>query len=222
MKPRKLDRMEGEDRQSWRVIQGYVSAHMHSRLAALEGAIEVEDAQLILKTARDFVSLSELARRLHEIITSSKNPDQAPNTTHTMKSMTTGLAEEFSAQIIRSRRLPKVFGDATSQLHLIVELLRQIPREERLTVRFRRRDGRLIMSLSPVDTSQAILHTLSRQSPLLYVVSHTSESAVLALVLQRELINQAVGLYITRGVLHVHFLIAAQLTLPFGAETSSG
>lgn len=215
MRPRKLDCMEGEDRQAWRVIQGYVSAHMHSRLAALEGAIEVEDAQLVLQTARDFVSFSELARRLHEVINVGDSEQPYMGATHTMRSILEGLADCYTIKIKRQRRLPKVFGHASQQLRLVQEIL-DIMTPLQLEARFRQRDQRLVMSLSPIHAENELLHTLSRQSALRYAVTHTSEASVRALILSRELATEQIGLYITKDSLHLSFQIASQLVLPFG------
>lgn len=215
MRPRKLDCMEGEDRQAWRVIQGYVSAHMHSRLAALEGAIEVEDAQLVLQTARDFVGFSELARRLHEVMNAGDSEQSFMGSTHTMRSILEGLAERFDIKIRRQRRLPKVFGHASQQLRLVQEIL-DVMSPLQLDARFRQRDQRLIMSLSPIHAENELLHTLSRQSALRYAVTHTSEASVRALILSRELATEQIGLYVTKDGLHLSFRIASQLVLPFG------
>lgn len=206
--------MEGEDRQAWRVIQGYVSAHMHSRLAALEGAIEVEDAQLVLQTARDFVSFSELARRLNEVVSRVETDEIVSSPTHTMRSIVEGLEEQFSLQVRRQRRLPKVFGDAPRQSQLVAELLR-VAAAPGLTARFRQRDQRLVMSLAPVSAEHEIIRALSRQSPLRYAVAHTSVDSVRALIISCELLSERVGLYVTRDTLHLSFGVVSQLMLPF-------
>ena len=85
-----------------------------------------------------------------------------------------------------------------------------------LEARFRQRDQRLVMSLSPIQAENELLHTLSRQSALRYAVTHTSEASVRALILSRELATEQIGLYITKDSLHLSFQIASQLVLPFG------
>lgn len=205
--------MEGEDRQAWRVIQGYVSAQLQSRLVALEAATEVGESDLVLMTAREFVRVSDLARRLFW-------PEDTPvsRQTHSLRALTSYLQALPNTHVVRTRRFPRVHGDESAHIQILQELIAIGRLSGDLTIRFRQREGRLVMSLTPFDVTRDELAVAMKPAALRYALQHTSLATAYGLVLSRELASQHVSIYITPNCLHVHFRVITQLQLPLQAS----
>ncbi len=199
--------MEGEDRQAWRVIQGYVSAQLQSRLVAVATATELGKADLLLTAAREFVRVGEIARRL------SLDEALVPTTSsHNLRAIVIGLRSQESLAVQRTRRFPRVHGDESIQLGLIQELV-ELVGEGVHTVRFRQRAGRIIMTIMNIELRPELM-VLGSRNPVAYALKETSLASALGLALARECANQRLGIHLSHNALHVHFAIVTQLTLP--------
>lgn len=203
--------MDGEDRQYWRVLMGYVSAQLQSRLVSLDTAIRTQDNELIRDAAASYQALAELTAQLHSVL--------ADKTLHTRrKSHGMKLVQDWCAQrpctnIDRKRRLPQVLGNEVEQLRLLQEIMSIIGEDQPLKISYRQRQGELIMRIASTKSVSRLWYA-SRNNRLRAAARSVSEESLRGLLLGERLYRAQMYIRARQGVYYVHFYISRQLTLP--------
>lgn len=190
------------------IVDQYLGAQLTSRRAALDIALEQKDPKLSQRAGADLERVASLLQAWY------RPEHTALTNTHRLQDINS-LLTKLGIDVQRQRRLPRVMGEESEHVRLVRDLLTSLPVHKGLKARFRRRPGRLILSVTPVKASTALARLVRHHYRERYLITHLSLPVLQAYVTVRDLSASGITVRHQKKTqsLHISFQTASQLRL---------
>ena len=204
--------MEAENYTARQALTTYLSSQLQSGLVSLEAAIQAHDTKLVHQAAKNYFTISELAKDFYSrtgVINS-----ESPKSSHSWGILLLAVQNFSNVECTRKRRLARVSGDEFQQKAVITDIINSLNYSDKIYVNFSQRGESLIMRCSIAQILPRQLIIAGQKNALLAAAREPSVESIEGYLVSQKCQAANIKLRVTGSRLFIYFHLARQLRMP--------